>query len=284
MTAMLDSPQQTLIQLSDTHILPSGRLYHGTVDTLRRLEVALDKLRDSGITVSALLLTGDLTDDGSPAAYRRLRDAVEPAAELLGAKVIYAMGNHDERAAFRTELLSGEPTTEACDGVHWLGGLRIIVLDSTIPGHHDCHLDDAQLSWLRAELATPAAQGTVLVLHHPPLPSPVPTVHLLRLRDAQRLGDVVAGSDVRIILSGHAHHTGCGSLADIPVWVSPASAHQTDSLPPRGRMHGTVEGGLSRIDLFGGTFVATAVPIEPAPLVYDEDEDERVSLVRSVVG
>ena len=281
---MIDlSPQRTLIQLSDTHLLQDGQPYHGKIDTVSRLEEALAKVTDAGAVVSALLLTGDLADDGSADAYRRLRKAVEPAADRLGAPVIYAMGNHDERPAFRAELLSAAPTDEPCDAVHWLDGMRIIVLDSTIPGRHDGEIDDAQLAWLRAELETPAPGGTVLAMHHPPLPSPVPTVHLLRLRDAQRLSDVVAGTDVRIIVCGHAHHTGCGSLAGIPVWVSPACAHLTDALPPQGRLRGTETGGMSRIDLIDGTFVATAVPIGDTPLVYDADAVEQVDFVRSVV-
>ncbi|KAA2261429.1 metallophosphatase [Solihabitans fulvus] len=275
----MTAPDLTLIQLSDSHIVGDDTLMHGAVDTLANLTAALDAVHASGVAVHGLLLSGDLTDNGSPAAYRRLRAVVEPAAARLRCPAIYAMGNHDERSAFRAALLPDDPGDGPCDTVHRIAGLRIIVLDTTVPGRHDGHLDAEQLDWLRAQLAQSAPLGTVLVLHHPPLPSPVPTVHLLRLKDADRLAAVVAGSDVRLVLSGHAHHTGCGTLAGIPVWVSPALAYRVDTLPPRERLRGVVGSGLTRIDLIDGAFVATAVDLVGAPPVYDRDRDDLVRYV-----
>lgn len=280
MTAGVPVPDHTLIQLSDTHILPAGKLQHGTVDTFTNLEAALATVAASRAAVSALLLTGDLTDDGSPAAYRRLHEVVEPAADKLGARVIYVMGNHDERTAFRTELLPDAAATGPIDAVHWMDGLRIVVLDTTTPGRHDGRLRPGQLDWLRAELERPAPLGTVLALHHPPLPSAVPPVHLLRMYDADRLGEVVAGTDVRIIFSGHNHSTGCGALAGIPVWVSPACANQIDPLV-KGRLRGVPGGGMTRIDVFAESITATAVPIDVASFVYDNDETEVVSMIHT---
>lgn len=270
----------TLIQLSDVHLVADEELLHGTVDTTAVLEAALEKVLASGTEVAGLLLTGDLADDGAPAAYRRLRELLEPVAEKLGAPLVYAMGNHDERGAFAAELLS-TPDGGPHDAVHRLGDLRVIVLDSTVPGRHEGRLEAGQLTWLRAELARPAPLGTVLVVHHPPLPSPVPTVHLLRLRDAEALGEVLAGTDVGIVLTGHAHHTGCGALAGVPVWVSPALAYRIDALPPRDRQHGLAASGFTRIDLIDGSFVATAIELGPASVVYDVDTGDMVSRVQA---
>jgi Icc protein len=275
----VSSPACTLIQLTDTHLSSGNEPMHGQVDTLANLAAAVHAIAAAGDEVHGLLLTGDLTNDGAPEAYRTLRSTVE----RLGVPVVYAMGNHDERVAFRTELL-GEPGDAPCDAVHWFGGVRVIVLDSTTPGRHDGHLTESQLDWLGAELSTSAPRGTVLVLHHPPLPSPVPTVHLLRLRDTGRLAAVLAGTDVRIVLTGHAHHTGCGSLAGIPVWVSPALAYRVDTLPPKDRLVGAMGGGFTRIDLIDGVFVATAVHLGPHTAVYDRDRAEAVDYIASVVG
>ncbi|MEU0838743.1 metallophosphoesterase [Streptomyces sp. NPDC005962] len=275
----MTAPELTLLQFSDTHILPEGELMHGQVDTLANLEAAIELVAASGARVAALLLTGDLTDSGAPEAYRRLRGVVTPFAERIGADVVYVPGNHDERTAFRAELLHGG---QAADRVHWAGGLRIVVLDSSVPGRHDGHLSDAQLGWLAEELARPAPLGTVLVLHHPPLPSPVPTVHLLRLRGADRLGAVVAGSDVRLIVTGHAHHTSSGVLGTIPVWVSPALAYRVDAMSPSGRLRGAEGAGFTRIDLIDGSLVATALPVERGVDVYDSERDAMVRFVQDL--
>jgi len=275
----MTAPELTLLQFSDTHILPEGELMHGQVDTLANLEAAIELVAASGARVAALLLTGDLTDSGAPEAYRRLRGVITPFAERIGADVVYVPGNHDERTAFRAELLHGG---QSSDRVHWAGGLRIVVLDSSVPGRHDGHLSDAQLGWLAEELARPAPLGTVLVLHHPPLPSPVPTVHLLRLRGADRLGAVVAGSDVRLIVTGHAHHTSSGVLGTIPVWVSPALAYRVDAMSPSGRLRGAEGAGFTRIDLIDGSLVATALPVERGVDVYDSERDAMVRFIQDL--
>jgi 3',5'-cyclic-AMP phosphodiesterase len=91
-----------------------------------------------------------------------------------------------------------------------------------VPGRAHGELDEATLEFLRCELASPAPEGTLVALHHPPIPSPVEPISRLRLRNAQALGEAIAGSDVRLILCGHYHHVSLGALAGVPVWVSPA--------------------------------------------------------------
>ncbi|WP_326836030.1 metallophosphoesterase [Amycolatopsis rhabdoformis] len=272
----LTPPELTLIQLSDTHLCAEGELLHGSVDTFATLETALGTITSSRARVHGLLLTGDLANEGKPEAYRRLASALAPAAAELRAEVVYAMGNHDERAAFRRELRPDSPGDGPVDSVRWIEGVRVVVLDSSTPARPDGRLEPAQLEWLRDELASPAPRGSLLAVHHPPLPSPVPSAHLLRLQNADDLATALTGTDVRLIVTGHAHHTGCGSLAGIPVWVGPALAYRSDPLPPPGRLRGRVGAGISRIDLIDGAFVATAVEIGAAPVVYDDDKEERV--------
>jgi len=74
------SPTCTLVQLTDLHVvaddgeeLPSG------VDTAAVLEAALCAVEEAAIGPAALVVTGDLTEHGHPAQYRRLRAIVEPA-------------------------------------------------------------------------------------------------------------------------------------------------------------------------------------------------------------
>ena len=265
----------TLVQLTDTHLRAEGELVHGRVDTFANLTSVLELLLASGQRVDALVFSGDLADDGDPAAYRRLRDAVEPVAESLGAATIYAMGNHDERAGFARELLADGAATDSdrtLDAVHVVDGVRIVVLDSSTPGRHDGRLEPHQLRWLADRLATPSLRGTILVLHHPPISSPVTTVDYLRLQNPDDLADTIAGSDVRMVLCGHAHHTGAGSIGGVPVWVGPAMSYRVDTAPPLGRHRGLTGFGFTRIDLLESGFTATAVEASPAATVYDESQ------------
>jgi Icc-related predicted phosphoesterase len=250
--------KHTIIQISDVHIVPEGQLLNDKVDTLANVAAVLQAIEDSSITPEALVFTGDLADAGQPESYQRLRAVIEPAAARIGAPFFYAMGNHDERAAFRAGLLGAEPTAEDYDYVAWIGDLRLIVMDSTVPGHHHGELTDQQLAWLRDELATPAPDGTVLAFHHPPVPSPIELGGII-LTNPEDLVPVLAGSDVKVILTGHAHHSSGGSIAGIPVWIAGATAYQLDALSPNIRgIRGSV---YTRVDLFEEGAVATALPV-----------------------
>lgn len=268
----------TIIHLTDTHIGEEGELTHGLVDTHGSLLRVLGQIQNSHSPVDALILSGDLTHSGTHGQYRRLREAVEPVARELGAQVIYAMGNHDDRGAFRSVLFgedveAGE-TVAPVDHVVEVGGLRVVVLDSTEPGLHDGHLDDAQLDWLSDALRDPPEHGVVLVLHHPPIPSPVAALQYLRLQQPERLVDVVRGSAVRMMLCGHNHVTSTAVLAGIPVWVGPALAYRLDPVAPAGRQRGFSGYGFSRVDLVESTAVVTAIESTPAPMVYDRSEQD----------
>jgi 3',5'-cyclic AMP phosphodiesterase CpdA len=265
--------QQTIIQFSDLHIVAEDGLLHDKVDSFANIEAALAAVERSGVRPAALLFTGDLSNDGDLNTYRRLRELTETAAERIGSPAYYVMGNHDERSAFRAGLLATEPTTEDYDYVVDLDGLRLIVLDSTVPGDHYGELTDAQVGWLREVLATPAPRGSVLTLHHPPTASPI-EMDGVTLNDPERLAEVLDGSDVRIILCGHAHHSSCGSLAGIPVWIANATAYQLDPLAPHVR--GIRGGFYTRVDMFETGPVATALPIISATeeILYELTQEE----------
>lgn len=258
MTETDDSARRTLVQISDIHVLAEG-LQHGCVDTLANLELVLRRVENSGLRPDLLLLTGDLTDRGEPQAYRLLRRRVEASSEMLGAPVLYLPGNHDERATFRVEILDEAPSDEPIDQVAWCGGLRIVAMDSTVPGEDGGELRPEQLDWLAEQLAVPAVEGTVLAMHHPPVPSPIASMNRIALRHPEQLSEVIAGSDVRIVLAGHNHHAMSGVLGTIPVWLSPASAYQADPLVPDGRFRGYPGAACSRIDLWPSTVLATTI-------------------------
>ena len=139
-------PSHTFVHISDTH-LPGERapLYGSGADADANLASVLSRLVSSGLRPDALLFTGDLADRGDASSYRRLRELVAPAVEALGCEVVWAMGNHDERGAMRAELGLAGAGSDAVVEVRWFGGMRVIVLDSTVPGEHWGRVDEACL-------------------------------------------------------------------------------------------------------------------------------------------
>ena len=134
-----------------------------------------------------------------------------------------------------------------------------------VPGLPYGELSTGQLDRLRAELARPAPDGTVLALHHPPLPTPSRLSQLMRLRNRHELGAAIAGTDVRIVLSGHTHVVSAGALAGVPVWTGGAATLLADPLPPARGGRGRRSATLSRIDLFDDDVIVAGVPIEAEP-------------------
>jgi Icc protein len=262
MRSVTDSPPtSTLVQLTDLHIVAEDEeLPHG-VDTAALLDLALRAVEDAAICPAALVLTGDLTEHGRPAQYHRLRAIVEPAAARLGARLVYAAGNHDDRAALREHLLDEPPSAEPLDHTVRVGDLRILVLDSTVPGHPYGALRPEQLDRLRAELAEPAPAGTVLALHHPPLPSAAPLASAIRLLRRDDLAAAIAGTDVRLVLAGHTHVVSAGALGGVPVWTGGPLATTLDALAPGAALRGVATPSVSRVDLFPGGLITTSVPI-----------------------
>jgi 3',5'-cyclic-AMP phosphodiesterase len=269
------SDRRSVVQVSDVHVVADGRLY-GAVDPLANLVAVLESVDASGAPPDAVIFSGDLADRGEPEAYRRFRAAAAPFLARWDVPVVYLPGNHDVRAPFREHLLGLEPSGDAIDGVTWVDGLRIVALDSTVPGASYGDLRSEQLVWLADVLAAPAPLGTLLVLHHPPVPGPIEVMNEISLRVPEWLARVVAGTDVAMILAGHAHHTSGGALAGIPVWVGTATAYQMD-VPTgvTGIVCGRSGSAYSRIDVVDGAAVATnvALPASGARL-YEVSADE----------
>ena len=264
------SVRRLVIQISDTHLVAEG-LVHGTVDTAAQLAGALERLVASPVRPDLLLLSGDLSNSGEEDSYRRLQELVEPAAAALGCPVCYMPGNHDDREALRSVLLDGRGDGPL-DQIHWMGGLRLVALDSTVPGHHHGRLEPGQLSFLDEVLAQPAPEGTLLAIHHPPLPSPVKIAQLLSLRRPEDLAAVIAGRDVLMVVSGHTHHCAAGLLGQVPVWVCGASSYQADVLAEDHLMRSIPGLSLSRIDVADKMAVATAIAVDLDGGLVDETD------------
>jgi len=253
-------PRYTLLQISDSHVPADGWAF-GTVDACARVEAAFAVLAETRLRVDAVVLSGDLADRGELAAYTKLRSVIARGLASLGAELLVVPGNHDEVSLVRSVLLEQESADGPMDSVLRIGGLRLIGLDSSVPVGDHGELDQAQLDWLAAELSRPAPDGTILVIHHPPIWCTTPSSELVALRAPERLADAIRGTDVRIVLSGHTHRVSAGTIGGVPVWVSPATASSADVLARNG-FRGHAGGGFTRVDVLDdGDIVATYVPL-----------------------
>jgi 3',5'-cyclic-AMP phosphodiesterase len=254
-------PDYVLLHISDTHLISDGSLY-GAVDADGRLDELLEQLKHSGLHPDAIVFTGDLADAGEPEAYRKLRKVVEPFAAELGAELVWVMGNHDNRAELRNWLLDEAPSMAPFDRVRMIDGLRIITLDTSVPGHHYGEISKSQLDWLAGELEAPAPHGSILALHHPPIPSVLDLAVTVELRDQASLGRVLEGSDVRSILAGHLHYSTNATFVGIPVSVASATCYTQDLTVAAGGTRGR-DGAqaCNLVHVYQDTVVHSVIPL-----------------------
>ena len=211
-----------IVQLSDLHI--GADWADGDPDA--GLAAAVESVRAIRPQPDVALVTGDLVDSGSDAEYERVAELLAP----LAMPIHVLAGNHDDRAALRRHFpLPGADTEPICYSVD-LGPLRLVVLDSTIPGEDSGGLDDQRLAWLERELAASPEQPVLMAMHHPPLRTGVPAWDKIGLADEDRLllGEVVERHpQVRRIVAGHVHRTIAGELAGRPVLTIPSTYAQS---------------------------------------------------------
>ncbi len=254
-----------ILHLSDTHVSRTGPDEDG-VDAVSALERILHDVRHVP-DLDLVLVTGDIADDGSYEGCVAVRELVGGFAEERGVPHVYTTGNHDDRDAFARALGSGHLGADGRDvgrlaggssgkraAASDVGGLRVITLDSLVPGSVHGELDGGQLSWLRGQLSRPAPAGTVVAFHHPPLHVGwSPFMRTDGLRESALLADAVAGTDVHAVLCGHFHLQLSGMLGGVPVWVTPGVVTRNDRTCRPQHIRGVLGASATVVDL-GGPF------------------------------
>ncbi|WOP19516.1 metallophosphoesterase [Raineyella sp. LH-20] len=268
-------PKHFLLHLSDTHFVDGRGMLHDIVDSEANLREMFEGFDRANAHPEALIITGDIADRGDSDAYLRVRDVVESAAARYGSQVIWCMGNHDTRENFYADLLGEEASDEPYDRVFDLNGLRVVVLDSTVPGQHWGELTEAQLAWLGDVLATPAPDGTLLALHHPPVPSPLGLIRLFELHDQDRFAEVIRGTDVIGILGGHLHYSTTSTFAGVPVSVASATCYTQDLQVPYPAARGQAGGqSYNLVHVYEDRVLHSIVPIGDYPTAYAMDGEQ----------
>ena len=211
---LLDTTELTVLHLSDVHATAAAPLYTQVDGTARVRQVA-ERVESSMLRPDVVVVTGDLSHHGESSTYPALAAAFAELRARLGCPVVVVPGNHDEPASFTT-VFGRNPI----EHVH---GFRVIGLDTAAGS-----VSREDLDRLRAELGSPAPNGTILALHHPPVPSPAATLAGRELAAPEHLAAALDGSDVMAILAGHFHHPMSGMFAGIPLWVGGSLAYLQD--------------------------------------------------------
>jgi Icc protein len=216
-----------LLQVTDPHLYgdPSRKLYGvNTAESLRRvLETALA----AGPVPDAVLVTGDIGDDLSEAAYAQFRAALTGC----GAPVFCLPGNHDA-PALMARLLDADGF-QYC-GRTRLGAWGLLMLDTHLPGSAAGRVADAELERLDAELGAMAGLPVLVALHHPPLPVGSPWLDAVGLDNAAQLLEVLdRHPQARAVVAGHVHQEFAARRGAVDYYTTPSTCAQFTPRTPR---------------------------------------------------
>jgi Icc protein len=215
-----DRSPATLVQLSDLHL----RAGAGGTGPAVRLEHAVRRVAALQPRPRAVLLSGDLVDVPTSAAYEQVNALLAP----LGVPVHAIPGNHDDRDLLRARFGPGPaPAGAPVRFAASCGALRLVCCDSTLPGEGDGGaLGAEQLRWLDETLGEQPQTPTLLALHHPPVLTGVRSMDAIALAGEDRVAlEMLLGGhpQVQAITCGHVHTTMTTSFAGRPLLVCPST-------------------------------------------------------------
>lgn len=250
-----------VVHLTDTHLLADPAAHWGRAHPAAALEQVLASIRRDPWRPDLCLVGGDLSEDGSDAAYVHLRGALES----LSVPVCVVPGNHDAPQGMRREFSGGS--------VRWVrsvdaGGWRIHSLDSQRQGHARGRLGSEELAALDASLRAEAIRPTLVLLHHPV--ATVCPMSSCQLEDAPKLLAIARRfPQVRVAVAGHLHCADDRVEQGVRLLVTPSTClqaeHPTDEPvgeePPFLEVHriDSARRGYRRLELFADGSIETQV-------------------------
>ena len=191
----------SIVHFSDAHLFadPAHVIYG--VEPARALKAAIASINAIRPRPDLCIYTGDSVSEQTEAAYLLFKAQME----TVGPPVHFAVGNHDDRGSLRRHLLNQEqPDGDPyCYCLH-RSGWRLVVLDTSCPGEVWGSMEEEQLQWLDRLLRE--RQPTLVFMHHHPLATGVSWMDALMLKNADRLLEILKGSQcVEAVFFGHIH-------------------------------------------------------------------------------
>lgn len=255
------------LHLTDLHVVTQGARASGVLDTRAILRAAIDRLiamRAALAPLDAVLVTGDISDDGSPDSYALARTELD----RLGLPLFVVPGNHDAREPLRAAFadLDTMPATGFIDWTATVGDTLLVGLDTLVEGQGGGRLRPESLTLLGTALARAGNRPVVVTLHHPPIRTGIRFMDAIGLENAPALQDILASATNTVtLLAGHVHGVHHGKIGPHHVATAPSicSAFALNRQPDAPVGFFTAPTGCALIDT-GPDGIWSALPLDPA--------------------
>ncbi len=245
-----------IAQITDMHVKPEGEMLSGTLDSFTGLADAVARVNALDPPPDLLVATGDLTADGTPLEYQALHGLLD----RLELPYLLIPGNHDIRENLAAAF-ADQPWDPTGEYLHYAVDdypLRLVALDTLVPGSHAGLLDESRLSWLDETLGAAPGRPTVILMHHPPFATGIGPMDRMGLENSAGFAAVVERHEQVVrILCGHIHRPVQTLFAGVPTSVAPSTSFQVELVlnserpiqwtrePPAFQLHAwTAEAGM----------------------------------------
>lgn len=214
-----------IAQITDTHIVEKNQhwLAEPLTETDKRLSRVIAHLSQMDPVPDLILLSGDVTDEGSVEAYYHFQELLSS----LKISLYLIPGNHDRREEMR-QTFAREPYMPAKGFIQYVVDhypVRLIALDTLVEGENYGMLCEERFSYLERMLEEEKKKPTLIWMHHPPAKTGTtlfdrmaclvpPTFERLIQEKSNLLGT----------LAGHYHHLCVTSFGGKPCFIAPSVA------------------------------------------------------------
>ena len=188
-----------LSQITDTHLFADTEGDLLGVPTWHSCRAVVNAMKEELAGCDAILATGDLSQDQSPASYRHF---VSMMAELTP-PVFWLPGNRDEAPVMQAELDgAGIHQAKHLLGEHW----QVLLLDSQAQGETCGRLSEQQLVMVDEAVAAYPHHHLLVAVHHQAVPVGCAWLDQHNLRNADELAvRLNQHNATRVVLCGHVH-------------------------------------------------------------------------------
>ncbi|MBV9252309.1 MAG: phosphodiesterase [Acetobacteraceae bacterium] len=218
-----------ICQLTDLHLRPPGKPANRVIETNMFAERAFRTVATLSPRPDAVLITGDLAECGLDAEYANLAGLL---ARCLPIPTFVIPGNHDDRQRLRSGLAHLPGVTNDPVYVQYAiedYPVRIVMLDTLVPGEGYGELRPEQLAWLDRTLAAVPERPTLIGMHHPPFVCGIAHMDRINLRQASEFAALISRhKQVERIVCGHHHRCIVTRVAHATASISPSVAHQVE--------------------------------------------------------
>lgn len=262
----MDNAPLRVVQISDIHLLADKEAALLGVKTQESFQAVIDLLRKEMGNIDLILLSGDLSQDNSEAAYTRIADNLK----LFNVPIYYVPGNHDNPKVTSRVY----PYQTISNHRHIiLKNWHIILLSSQKPGAVEGYLDESQLNYLQHCLQAYPEHQAIVLFHHQPMPVGCKWLDNLGLTNADEFWKIVSHyPKVNTVLFGHVHQEFEQVMHGIKCYSTPSTCIQfkrkqdefgLEDLPPGYRWiqlyeDGKIETEVRRVAKYVGVFDANA--------------------------